>query len=280
MLADQITIVGVGLIGGSLGLAVKSRGLAERVVGVDREPSQLARAVERGIIDSATTHLAEGVGGARLVVVCAPVNRIAEIIVAAASHCRTGTVFTDVGSTKANIVAGVLGKLPPGIEYVPAHPLAGSEKSGAQHALPSLFADRLTVVTPHEGNSPMAVEQVVGFWRGLGARILQMTPEDHDRAVAITSHLPHVIAATAAGVTPVELLPLTAGGFRDVTRIAAGNPQNWAAIFQANRESVLATLTSFTDRLAEFRKLLEAGDEAGIIRWLSEAKQVRDALGC
>jgi len=279
MLFDQITIVGVGLIGGSVGLAAKVRGVARRIVGVGREPGNLARAVELGAIHSGTCDLAEGVRHAGLIVVCTPVDQIAEIIVQAAPNCRRGTTFTDGGSTKGNIVNLVAGKLPEGIEFVPGHPLAGSEKTGAENAQSELFVKRTTVVTPTPANSPAAIERVVQFWQALGSVVVMMSPEDHDRALAATSHLPHALAAALAGMTPIDLLSLTAGGFRDVTRIAAGDPRMWVPIFQANRESVLTALAAFTDRISDFRRMLEAGDGAGLVRWLTEAKQVRDALG-
>jgi prephenate dehydrogenase len=275
----QITIVGVGLIGGSVGLAAKARGVAGRVVGVGRDTRKLSHAVELGAIDSFTTDLAEGVRDAELVVVCTPVDRIADTILAAAPHCRPGTILTDAGSTKAGIVKAVQRGIRDGVEYVGSHPLAGSEKTGVEHARADLFADRVTVVTETPLTDEAAFFNVLDFWIALGSHAVQMTPEDHDDALAVTSHLPHAVAAAVAGSTSPDLLSLTAGGFRDVTRIAAGDPALWAAIFLANRDGVLSALAAFTDRLTEFRHLLEAGDGAGLVKWLAEGKQVRDALG-
>ena len=275
MLFDQITIVGVGLIGGSVGLAAKARGAARRVVGFDRQP--LAVALRVGAIDEAAPDLAAAVAGSQLVVVCTPVDRIAGVIVRAAAHCKSGTIFTDGGSTKVGIVKVVEGTLPAGIEYVPAHPIAGSEKNGVENARPDLFENRLTILTPI--TTTAATEKVAAFWKALGSRVHQMRPDDHDRTFAATSHLPHAVASAVAGVTPVEYLPLSAGGFRDTTRVAAGDPELWAAIFRANRDEVLAAVDRFVGRMGLFRTLLEAGDGAGLVRWLAEAKQVRDALG-
>ena len=277
MLFDRITIVGVGLIGGSVGLAAKSRNAARTVVGTGRDPRNLAKAQLLGAIDRCTTDLADAVRDADLIVVCTPVDRIAETILLAAPHCKRGAIFTDGGSTKAGIVAAVNGRLPEGIAFVPAHPIAGSEKNGVENARADLFENRLTILTPLEGCD--AVERVSAFWQALGSRVIAMSPDDHDRALASTSHLPHAVASAVAGVTPVEWLPFAAGGFRDVTRIAGGDPHLWAAIFQANRGAVLAALEQFTTRLDEFRRLLETGDGAGLGHWLAEAKQVRDALG-
>lgn len=275
MLFDQITIVGVGLIGGSVGLAAKVRRVARLVVGFDRD--SLAPALRLGVIDRAATDITDAVRDSELVVVCTPVDRIAGVIVRSAAHAAPGTIFTDGGSTKAGIVKVVKGVLPAGVEYVPAHPIAGSEKNGVENARADLFADRLTVLTP-PAPSP-AVEKVSAFWKGLGSRVHQMPPDEHDRTFAATSHLPHAVAATLAGITPPEWLPLSAGGFRDTTRIAGGDPELWAAIFRANRDEVLAAVDRFTARMGLFRTLLEAGDGAGLVRWLAEAKQVRDALG-
>lgn len=280
MLFERIAIIGVGLIGGSVGFAAKKRGVARHIVGIDRDSGVLARAAELGAIDSWSCDLSEGVRSAELCVVCTPVDRIAEIILQSASHSSPGLFVTDVGSTKANIVAGVEGRLPAGVEYVPAHPLAGSEKSGAFNGQVDLFLNKTTIVTPMRENSSSGVERVVQFWRALGANVTIMDPFDHDRVLAVTSHLPHAIAATVAGSTPLDFLRLSAGGFRDVTRIAASDPAMWTAILQANREAVLSALTRFNQRLREFQRLLEAGDGAGLERWLTEAKQVRDALGC
>jgi prephenate dehydrogenase len=280
MLFDQITIVGVGLIGGSVGLAAKARGVAGRIVGVDRDPAALAGARALGALDAFSTELAEGVTGSGLVVVCTPVDRIADVVVAAARHAPRGTLITDAGSTKAAIVAAVRGNLPPGVEFVPAHPLAGSEKSGAAFGRADLFLNRPTAVIMSPFGANWERTRAVGrFWEALGSRVVLMNAEEHDRTLAFTSHMPHAVASAVAGVTHSDWLLVTAGGFRDVTRVAAGDPDLWAAIFEANRPATLAALAAFADRLSEFRHFLESGDHAGLVRWLAEGKQVRDALG-
>jgi prephenate dehydrogenase len=277
MLFEQITVIGVGLIGGSVGLAARARRLARRVVGVGRDPRTLSRAVELGAIDSFFTRIPEGVAGSGLVVVCTPVDRIVEVIRTAVDHCR-GALFTDAGSVKGGLYRAVHECLPDGSEYVPAHPLAGAEKAGVEHARADLFENRVTIVTTDAVDAD-ASERVEAFWAALGSRIVRMDADEHDRVLASTSHLPHAVASGVAISTPVGYLPLSAGGFRDVTRIAAGDPQLWTAIFQANREPVLAALRGFTEQLNEFRRCLETGDGAGLVKWLSDAKQVRDALG-
>lgn len=277
MLFDQITIVGVGLIGGSVGLAAKARSVARSVVGTGRDPHNLTKAQLLGAIDRGTTNLADSVRESDLIVVCTPVDTIAGTILRAAPHCKSGAIFTDGGSTKANIVRDLGKSLPSGMSFVPAHPIAGSEKNGVENARADLFDKCLTILTPTDAGG--AVDRVTAFWKALGSRVISMSPEDHDKALASTSHLPHAVASAVAGVTSKNLLPLSGGGFRDVTRVASGDPHLWTAIFQANRDAVLAALSQFTTRLDEFRRLLESGDGAGLLQWLAEAKQVRDALG-
>jgi prephenate dehydrogenase len=277
---DTLTIIGVGLIGGSVGLAAKARHAVRRVVGVGRDERNLARAAAGGILDSFTTKLEEGVSAADLVVVCTPVDRVAADVLAAATAAPARALITDAGSTKGNIVRAIAGKMPPqGATFVGSHPLAGSEKKGAAHARADLFADRLVVVTPTAETDPEAVSVVDLFWQNLGARVVRMDPFDHDEALAVTSHLPHAAAAGLAGTTPPAWLGLTAGGFRDTTRIAAGDPELWAAIFLANRDAVLEAAGRFTATMNEFQRLLADNDRAGLVRWLAEGKKVRDALG-
>jgi prephenate dehydrogenase len=275
---EQITIIGVGLIGGSVSLAAKARGVARRVVGVDRNADALKTAEQLGAIDAGTTSIAEGVRGSGLVVACTPVDRIAEVLTKAFEH-GDSILYTDAGSVKDGLAAAVEWARRDGMAYVPAHPLAGAEKNGVENARADLFENRVTIITPYCTNDENAVELVADFWHSLGSRVVRMDEVEHDRVLAFTSHLPHAVASGVAGVTRKEWLSLSAGGFRDVTRIAAGDPKLWGAIFEANRDGVLAALAAFTDRINEFRTLLEAGDRAGVERWLTEGKQVRDALG-
>lgn len=280
MQIDQLTIVGVGLIGGSIGLAAKARGLAKRVVGVGRDDRTLARAAAGGAIDSFTTAIPDGVATADFVVVCTPVDRVAADVLAAVRGAPPRAVVTDAGSTKGNVVRELAGALPAGgAHFVGSHPLAGSEKKGAAFAKADLFADRVVVVTPTADTDPEAASVVDLFWLSLGARVVRMDPFEHDTALAFTSHLPHAAASGLAGATPPGWLTLTAGGFRDTTRIAAGDPDLWAAIFAANRDAVLAAVDAFTGRMAEFREALAAGDREKLAKWLGDGKRVRDALG-
>ncbi len=188
-------------------------------------------------------------------------------------------MLTDAGSTKAEIVATVESGLPPGAHFVGSHPLAGSEKQGPAHADANLFQDRLTIVTATAATDPGALEQTSVFWRGLGCRVRIMSPEEHDKALALTSHLPHLLAAALASNLPHPLHELAASGFRDLTRIASGAPDLWTAIFQQNRSRLLEALEPFLDRVSRLRDCLEAGDWKTLNELLAQAKKVRDALG-
>ena len=277
---DQLTIVGVGLIGGSVGLAAKARGVARRVVGVGRDTPTLERAQAAGAIDTLTTSLEEGVAAADLVVVCTPVDRLADDIVRACRAAPPRCVVTDAGSTKAQIVRDVTPRLAAeGARFVGSHPLAGSEKRGAAHGRADLFEGRMVVVTPIAETDLEACAFVEKFWQSLGALIARLDPDSHDLALAATSHLPHAAASAVAAVTPRQHLGLTAGGFRDTTRIAAGDPDLWAGIFRSNRVPLLASLDELIQQLAKLRDALEADDTATVRAWLAEGKQVRDALG-
>jgi prephenate dehydrogenase len=278
MQIQTLTVVGVGLIGGSVALAARGLGVARHIVGVDQSDASLERACRGALIHEGTTDLERGVSGADLVIFCTPVDRIAGQVLAAARHCRPDACLTDVGSTKAGIVRAVEKAVPGRVAFVGSHPLAGSEKSGPEYANAQLFQDRLVVVTPTEATCGRALEQVKGFWRLLGARLHEMGPEEHDRALALTSHLPHLLASALAGILPPGLHELTASGFRDTTRLAAGHPGLWTAILQANQAGVLAALERLEEQLGCFRAALSEGDVEALHTLLQQGKQVREAL--
>jgi cyclohexadieny/prephenate dehydrogenase len=275
---NTLTIVGVGLIGGSVGLAARARGVARRVVGVGRSAESLAAARKAGCVDDGTSDLTAAVRDADLVLVCTPVDRVVEHVRAAAAACKPGAILTDAGSTKDSIVRSLDGTLPDTVQFVGGHPLAGSEKRGPEHARADLFVDRVVILTPNSRTDERALEQVSEFWRALGARVLQLSPQDHDDALAITSHLPHLAAAAVANTLPPHLHSLTASGFRDTTRVASGDADLWAAIFAQNRGAVLHALGRLEERLAEYRNAIEHEDMTALRRLLAEAKAVRDSL--
>jgi prephenate dehydrogenase len=279
MKIHTLTIVGVGLIGGSIGLAARRRGLVEHIVGVGRQQASLDQALAVGAIDEASLDLSAAVRQAAIAVFCTPVDHIAEQVLAAAPGCASGTLLTDAGSTKAAIVHGIESNIPNGLHFVGSHPLAGSEKRGPEHADADLFEGRLTIVTPTRGTDSSAVAKTLGFWQALGSRVRVMSPEDHDQALAVTSHLPHVAASALAGILPPPLHELTATGFRDTTRIAAGDPALWTGILVQNRAAVLDALGALQDRLMEYKRALMANDRTALDALLAQAKRTRDALG-
>lgn len=282
---DTVAIVGVGLIGGSIGLALRERRLTNKIVGIGRRQQSLDAARKIGAIDNGVTNLASGVAQAQLIVVATPVDTIAERVIQASTACPAGALITDAGSTKAAIVAAVdagLAARRSGPRFVGSHPIAGDHRAGPEHARADMFEDRLVVITPTEHTRPAAVTEVSGFWENIGANVRTMSPADHDAALAVTSHLPHAAAVALAAATPNELLPYTAGGWRDSTRIAGGDPALWHAIFTANRQHVLEALARLDKSLAAFRKSLEQGDNESLMTILELAarrKRERDALG-
>ena len=276
---QTLTIVGVGLIGGSIGLAARQRGVVRCVRGVGRHQAGLDRALALAAIDEGFLSLDKAVAGADMVVFCTPVDRIAAQVLEAAPFCSPGTVLTDAGSTKGTIVRAVEGKLPKGVAFVGGHPLAGSEKRGPDAADGDLFQDRWTVLTPTGTTDSGALQRVRALWHGLGSLTRLMSPEEHDRALALTSHLPHLLASALAGLLPEEWHELTASGFRDTTRTAAGDPALWSAIFDHNGPALLAALLRLEDRLRDFHTAIVTHDSAAVLQLLAQAKEVRDALG-
>jgi prephenate dehydrogenase len=274
----KLALVGVGLIGGSVALAARSRGLAHRIVGVDRDAGCRNRALSLSLIDEAAADL-DGVAGCDTIVFCTPVDVIARQALEAASLCPAGALLTDTGSTKGQIVREVEKGLPAGVSFVGAHPLAGSEKHGPEHADRDLFQGRLTVLTPTRRTPAAALERAVAFWQALGSRVRVMDCDEHDRALALTSHLPHLAASALAGILPAELYELTASGFRDTTRLASASPELWTAICQQNRTALLEALGLFGKRLEEFRQALESGDSERVGALLAQGRKVKQDLG-
>lgn len=279
-----VLIVGVGLIGGSVGLAVRRRNLAQKIIGTGSRPETLQLAQQLGAISDIATDPAAAAQEADLIVVCAPVAHIVKQVRQLAAVCRPGTLITDAGSTKAQIVSE-LEQAARGaswgrdVHFVGSHPLAGNEKKGPKHASADLFVGRTVVITPTAETSNQDLHALSDFWSALGAKVTQLPPDEHDRALAATSHLPHLVAAAIAGATPEQYVTLTAGGWQDSTRIAAGDPLLWRQILLANRDNVLSSLDNFSQLLAALRQALEASDAVALERLLTEAKRIRDAVG-
>jgi prephenate dehydrogenase len=283
--SQRVAIVGVGLIGGSIGLALRQRGLADEVVGVGRRPVSMERALARGAIDRGTTNLVDGVAEADWVIVATPVATIVDAVISVA-QAAARAVITDAGSTKAEICRMIRAQaanpehpIPLRGRFVGSHPLAGDHRTGPEHARGDLFEGRAVAVTPEDNTPPGLVERVKEFWESLGAEVVLISPEEHDRALAATSHLPHLVAAALAAATPEEWLRLAAGGWADTTRIAAGDPELWTQIFQQNRAAVIDALRRFEHQLATLEKPLVDQDAVALTAQLQEAKRIRDALG-
>ena len=276
---DTVAIVGVGLIGGSIGLTLRQRNLAKNVVGIDRQQVTLRVARRVGAITHTTIDLNKGVADADLIVVCTPAGRIVEHVRQAAQHCPERTLLTDVGSAKQAIVAALDGGLARGCRFLGGHPLAGSEKSGANNASAELFEGRVAILTPTKNTRAEDFDLLEEFWQSLGEVVIQMPPEEHDRALALTSHLPHVAAAVLALAVPEKYFRLCATGILETTRLAAGNPQLWAQILMLNRDNVLTAIEQYGTKLAALHAAVRDGDQDEITRFLTLAKKSRDALG-
>jgi prephenate dehydrogenase len=279
----RLAIVGVGLLGGSLAKAARARGVASEIVGVGRDLGRLDAGRRDGVLDRITTDLAEGVREADVVVLGAPVITILSLLDAVAKVVGPETVVTDVGSTKAAIVAEAdrLARTHP-LRFVGSHPMAGSERSGYAHARVDLFHGATVVVTPSDQCEPEAAKRIVALWEGVGAgRVVTLDPDAHDRSVAAISHLPHLVAfALVDAVERFEpgAFALAAGGFRDTTRIAAADPTMWEEIFLANRDALAAGLDVYRDTLADLEHLIASGDGPALRAAIARIKARREAL--
>lgn len=274
---NQVTIVGLGLIGGSIGLAVRRRRTAATVVGLSRTAATIRRARARGAIDWGTTDPARAVRDASLVIIATPVDDIVSRAVQVARFMRPGGMLTDVGSTKAAMVEALDRRLPSRVRFVGSHPVAGSEQRGLEAAEPRLFDGSLCVVTPTARTNRRALAAVSRFWTGLGMRVVTMSPARHDRCLAGGSHLPHLIAwALAGSVTPG--LPRAPRSFLDMTRLADSAPELWDDIFLSNSAPLLRALAAFAKELERLRRAIARGDRTCLRRRLARAKARRDAL--
>jgi prephenate dehydrogenase len=279
---SKITIVGVGLLGGSLGLALKRRGLADQIDGVVRRRATIAECLEVGAVDRATCELPRGVEGADLVVLCTPLSQMRRLAEQMLPALQPGAVVTDVGSVKGPVVEALEPLVArAGAHFVGSHPMAGAETTGVRHARADLFEQAVCVLTPTPRSDADALRQVEQLWQAVGAKVLQLPPGVHDELVSRASHLPHVVAAGLAHYVlspahPPEQALLCANGFRDTTRIASGSPTMWRDIALANRENLARVLGVFIDDLREFQLALANADEPAIEEFFEQAKRRRD----
>ena len=281
----RVAVVGVGLIGGSLAAALRRAGASAAIVGFDRDQHALERAISLGVIDAAAGSTTEAVRGADLVVVAVPVRAIGPVLHDVALAMDPAAVVTDVGSTKGDVARTAREELRERFaRFVPGHPIAGRETSGVEAASAELFKGARVVITPAAETAADAIEAVRGAWEAAGARVAQLSPEEHDRIFAAVSHLPHLlsfalVSEIAERGNAAELFGFAAGGFRDFTRIAASSPEMWRDVVLQNREALLAELQRYEARVAVFRELIERGDGPGLQRLMSEARNARHAWG-
>jgi prephenate dehydrogenase len=279
----KVTLVGVGLLGGSLGMALRQRRLASEVCGFVRRAASIAECERAGAVDHATCDLQNAAGGADLIVLCTPIGQMPVLMRQMFGSLKRGVIVTDVGSVKANLVKHMEALLVSrGVHFVGSHPMAGSEKTGVAAARANLFDRTVCVVTPTGRSNNTAVVKVKRLWKGVGARVLTLSPEQHDQLVSRSSHLPHVIAAQLTNVVLNSKYSnaqrtLCANGFRDTTRIASGSPEMWRDIAIANRKNLDRALQVFIRGLENFRGSLRRGDTRAIAKFFEMGKQRRDS---
>ncbi len=271
----RISILGVGLIGGSVGLSCRKLPGNYHIKGYSHRPYELRRAVERGAIDEATADPAEAVAAADLVILCTPVGSFGKIMSTIAPALRPGAIVTDVGSTKRSIVKLAAESLPSSVHFVGSHPMVGGEKHGIDHARADLLAGGLCIVTPTETTNAEALKAVEHFWLSLQMRTSRLSPEDHDRVTADISHLPHLIAAALVRMQKSESLPFAGRGFAEMTRIAAGDPVVWRDILLENRENLKSGVGRLQKELQVLVEHLDAGDAAAVQAWLECAASMK-----
>lgn len=272
---SRLSIIGVGLLGGSIGLAAKSSSSDCKITGYGHRPESLDAAIKAGAIDQAAKTLPEAVSGAEIVVLCTPVGVFEEILTQIAPALSSGAIVTDVGSTKRTVVRLAEQILPKGVHFVGSHPMAGSEKRGVEFARADLFKGALCITTPTPRTDGQALKAVESFWQGLGMRVTRVTPEDHDRLLADVSHLPHALAAAIMQVQPDQALPLAGKGFLDVTRIAAGDPGLWKDIFLDNADNLRSSLRRLRMHLDRLDTMLSPSQSDELRQWLSSAAHKR-----
>jgi len=268
----RLGILGVGLLGGSVALAVRKARPHVHVAGLARTEQSAARLIELGIVDDARGSLEEVCRDCDVVVVATPVDQIADLAIRTAELTGPDCLITDVGSTKAGIVQAIAGNAPAASKFVAAHPIAGSEKTGAQHALATLVEQKVIVLTPGPSTPSPLLERAVEFWNLTGGVIRQMSAEQHDAHLAAVSHVPHLVSALVARMPDSDAFPLVGSGWQDITRVAAGDPGMWTAICQENRQAIIDELERFSGELDRLRHLLQSGDNDQLMAWLTEAK--------
>jgi cyclohexadieny/prephenate dehydrogenase len=284
-LFHRLALIGTGLIGSSIARAARASGAVRTIVATARSPATRRRVAELGLADQVVETNAAAVEGADLVIVCIPVGACGAAAAEIGPHLQPGATVSDVGSVKGAIVRDMAPHIPKGVHFVPAHPVAGTEHSGPDAGFAELFVNRWCILTPPDGADPQAVARLAAFWRALGANVETMTADHHDLVLAVTSHLPHLIAYTIVGtadelsqVTRSEVLQFSAGGFRDFTRIAASDPTMWRDIFIANKDAVLEMLGRFNEDIAALTRAIRRGDGEALFNHFTRTRAIRKGI--
>lgn len=275
---NKIAIIGVGLIGGSIGRGIRKKGLAKEVLGVFRHSSTLKKALKYKAIDKGTMHIKNGVKDADLIILAAPVYSIPPLAREALKYAKAGAIITDVGSTKSWIVKEIerMAIASGSVFFVGSHPMAGSEHAGVEFAKEDLLEEASCIVTKTVNTNAKALKRVVKFWTSMGAKVKIMSPAAHDRSVSLISHLPHIVAFGLAGAVPIKDLPFAAEGFKDTTRIASSDPHLWADIFLTNQKEIIRAVGVFEKYYGDIIKAISKGDYSETVRLLKAAKCKRD----
>ena len=283
-MSDRLALIGLGLIGSSLARVARLRGLARHIVAIDRDAAVVARVRELGLADDTSTDFA-AVENCDLVILCVPVGAIGQVADAITPHLAAGATVSDVGSVKGAVLATLQARLPAHAQIVPAHPVAGTEYSGPDAGFATLFERRWCILTPAPAANADAVARLRAFWEGAGSNVEIMEAAHHDLVLAITSHVPHLIAYNIVGtaddfetVTESEVIKFSAGGFRDFTRIAASDPTMWRDVFLHNKEAVLEILGRFNEDLAALQKMIRRGDGEGLFDLFTRTRAIRRSI--
>lgn len=284
-LFKQIALIGIGLIGSSLGHVIRERGLAGRVSGFAQTPETREKALALRVVDEVHETAADAVRGADLVILCTPVGAFAAVAAEIGPLLAPGTIVTDVGSVKESVVTQVAPHMPIGVHLIPGHPVAGTEQSGPEAGFAELFQNRWCILTPMDGTDPEQIEKLAAFWRACGSDVEFMKPDHHDLVLAITSHIPHLIAYNIVGtaddlgkVTASEVIKYSAGGFRDFTRIAASDPTMWRDVFIHNKDAVLEMLGRFTEDLTDLQRAIRRGDSDRLFEIFTNTRSIRKRI--
>jgi cyclohexadieny/prephenate dehydrogenase len=282
---QRVALIGIGLIGSSLAHAMRRKNLAAEITGYARSEATRAKALELGLVDKIFPTAAEAAADADLVILCSPVGTYGALAAEIESALKPSAILTDVGSVKGAVVRDVGPHVPPGVHFIPGHPIAGTEQSGPESGFAELFINRWCILTPLPGAEPAMVERLAEFWRTCGSNVETMTPEHHDLVLAITSHLPHLIAynivSTAADleeVTSSEVIKYSAGGFRDFTRIAASDPTMWRDVFLNNKDAVLEMLGRFSEDLSALQRAIRWGDGETLFNIFTRSRDIRRSI--